>query len=255
MNLPPHLYKYRAVNDFLQGILVDHSIWLPQVTDFNDPFDCAPAIYSKGPMRNLMRALSNSYKRKNPGRNRHERRGDTKAIWKSHPVAVEKKLGTPAGDAAMKEAFDKAIRNGGIYCVSASNDVVLMWSHYADSHKGICLRFKTDDKPFSTAIPVRYDKQRPRINPLVDKNEGFALATLTKADYWAYEDEWRILVHKHHGPMPFERQSLDGIILGAKTTLEDEQRVRDWAAQGGLKVEWQRASFDAATFRLNIIPA
>jgi hypothetical protein len=29
----------------------------------------------------------------------------------------------------------------GIYCVSTNYDDVLMWSHYADSHKGICLEF------------------------------------------------------------------------------------------------------------------
>ncbi len=39
-----------------------------------------------------------------------------------------------------------------------------MWSHYADSHKGICLEFDTSFEPFNKSRQVKYGNKIPIIN-------------------------------------------------------------------------------------------
>ncbi len=64
----------------------------------------------------------------------------------------------------------------------------LLWSHYADCHKGMCLGFDLKD---GLAQPVRYAKTRPFLPPQTTQNTATTLL-LTKAHAWAYEEEWRV---------------------------------------------------------------
>lgn len=59
----------------------------------------------------------------------------------------------------------------------------VMWSHYADMHRGFCLVF---DPLVAALFPVRYKRERPR---------GFSYHdTITcKGDAWAYENEYRFI--------------------------------------------------------------
>ena len=52
----------------------------------------------------------------------------------------------------------KEVRNNAlISCFSKRYDSILMWSHYGDKHKGICIEFDRPDKDF---IDVKYSKKR-----------------------------------------------------------------------------------------------
>lgn len=43
-----------------------------------------------------------------------------------------------------------------ISCFSLRNDSILMWSHYAHSHRGACLEYEIDDKDFKT---IKYSRK------------------------------------------------------------------------------------------------
>jgi len=45
------------------------------------------------------------------------------------------------------------------YCLTPFADNTLMWSHYADNHRGICLEFGKDNPLIEKARPVRYCKR------------------------------------------------------------------------------------------------
>ena len=54
-----------------------------------------------------------------------------------------------------------------ILCVSERNDSILMWSHYAENHTGIVIKYMTLSEtasPLRLAEPVRYSREMPRLN-------------------------------------------------------------------------------------------
>jgi hypothetical protein len=95
--------------------------------------------------------------------------------------------------------------------LSSVGDSVIMWSHYADHHKGFCIEYDLEplkpEHPFRHNLyPVAYSENlydlRPYAEQLVAKNrEEFhtmypLLAMLHKFDGWSYEHEWRLISKK-----------------------------------------------------------
>ena len=129
-----------------------------------------------------------------------------------------------------------------------------MWSHYADSHRGICLRFKaTDTTPFfGLALEVDYQFDRPALNLVRDAPKVVLMkALLTKADYWRYENEYRIIdPFKGPGVQEFPRELLDGVYLGAKIHPNFRSRVLEWTKDYAPDSETYEAFFHPDAFRL-----
>ncbi len=86
-------------------------------------------------------------------------------------------------------------REHGVVCLSKNWSNPLLWSHYADKHRGICLGF---DVPHSLACSVTYNGDRLALgirNRLVkgSLDREFMLKLLTtKYKDWEYEDEVRL---------------------------------------------------------------
>ena len=95
------------------------------------------------------------------------------------------------GIRAKKSQIDGA---EGILCFSKHWKNPLLWSHYADKHRGIALGF---DVPDSSLKPVRYVARMDKINLLSEdipqEKFDFFLDRLryTKFKDWKYEDEVR----------------------------------------------------------------
>lgn len=114
----------------------------------------------------------------------------------------------------IKEKFEECIKNIKnhvlVSCFSERNDSILMWSHYADSHRGVCIEFETPvDECFKK---VKYQEERPVLkiynilldiilNDLENKNDdcfqyknyfsNFLVSFYTKSIDWSYEKEIR----------------------------------------------------------------
>jgi Protein of unknown function (DUF2971) len=68
-----------------------------------------------------------------------------------------------------------------IYCLTPHPDSTLMWSHYADNHKGVCLEFSSDTNTmFASALKVMYRTVYPRWSP--HSLEHVVEILLTKSD-------------------------------------------------------------------------
>lgn len=99
-----------------------------------------------------------------------------------------------------------------------------MWSHYANSHKGICLEFDTlvDPEFFVYPINVVYSEEYPNLE-FTDKK--FATDVLrTKSKDWEYEQEVRIC-KPHFGYHCFNPESLRSIILGCNTEADKQSQI------------------------------
>ena len=99
---------------------------------------------------------------------------------------------------AMARKFEELI---GVLCLSESADSLLMWAHYADSHRGFVLEFDEGSPFFDCRVgqddelrhlrKVTYSQKRPSL-ALADV-EDFS-AFMTKGTDWEYEAEWRMIV-------------------------------------------------------------
>ncbi|SNR73841.1 DUF2971 domain-containing protein [Puniceibacterium sediminis] len=108
----------------------------------------------------------------------------------------------------------------------------VLWSHYAESHKGLCLGFDISDK---IAFPVLYKNIRqklPSLQQIANERDWESLkdASLIKYSHWRYETEWRILTgisSKEEEGLYFEpfsgKLKLKEVIIGAHSSAKSEE--------------------------------
>lgn len=100
--------------------------------------------------------------------------------------------------------YNKAFNRIGIVSFSETNDNLLMWSHYADNHRGMVVAFDTshdffikDGSKSRQLGRVHYRKDRMKALPQRLKY-GFHMSDSTriyfeKSDEWIYEKEHRLM--------------------------------------------------------------
>ncbi len=131
----------------------------------------------------------------------------------------------------------------------------LLWSHYADKHRGMCLAFDVDD---NSVQPVHYVKDRPSISyPFSGELKPISDQLLsTKYIDWQYEEELRIWIEfEERDPATGlyfcnfdEKIQLKEVIAGPSCELT-EQRIRE--ALGDIKdVAVIKARLAFRTFRV-----
>lgn len=139
-----------------------------------------------------------------------------------------------------------------VLCLTDSPTNQLMWAHYADSNKGIVLRFQQEhgaDSPYSQARAINYRQTLPMLFTEEEVSDFLSGLTIfdaqpridnliyTKSDVWAYEKEWRICSGKGrntcapHEDLKFGSRELTGIIFGCRIPIEHKlsllQIIRD----------------------------
>ena len=88
----------------------------------------------------------------------------------------------------------------GVLCLSESPNSLLMWAHYADSHRGFVVEFDETSPFFDRRVnendelrhlsKVTYSSRRPSLT-LSEVEDGSAF--LMKGVEWEYEVEWRMI--------------------------------------------------------------
>lgn len=154
------LYKYMplARMDFWQTFLLRFT----QPSAFNDPFDCLPA-YS---------FLPDSLMPQNSGY------GELGSLF----MGIENETVNFNDDHA-------------VFCMSEAWNSILMWAHYADSHKGFVVGFDVSHPFFALGDPygtkkVIYCSARPKFTAAKISEELYY-----KLNVWEYEKEWRLITN------------------------------------------------------------
>ena len=80
-------------------------------------------------------------------------------------------------------------------CFSEINNSILMWSHYANNHKGFCVEYDFYSMP--PLLPVIYDAYYWGIEGFGKAKSDGTLKVLRKAKEWEYEREWRFFIYNH----------------------------------------------------------
>ena len=85
----------------------------------------------------------------------------------------------------------------GLFSLSGNYKNILMWSHYAAEHSGLCVGFETERLLNINADyigPVQYQEQLPKVESSPFEMDTFIVnAAFHKAKDWHYEQEFRIL--------------------------------------------------------------
>jgi hypothetical protein len=126
------LFKYQKINDNTKDNLTNNELFFSHPEDFNDPFDSRIEVTYKGTKKDWYYFASIINK-------------DKKVINQkiNDKIIIEVDNGIFELDRTKNGKLfgDRARNRFKICCFSDTNLSVLMWSHYADSHKGICLCF------------------------------------------------------------------------------------------------------------------
>lgn len=82
----------------------------------------------------------------------------------------------------------------GVICFSRTWDNPVIWSHYSDKHRGICLGFDVPSKYF---VKVKYFSKRKKIPDFhslsdLEREQAIKDSMASKYSHWKYENEYRV---------------------------------------------------------------
>lgn len=99
-----------------------------------------------------------------------------------------------------------------ILSLSEVDNHTLMWSHYADDHKGLCISYKLNSLPEDIGWgKVNYENPEYNKDQIFEENGIFEVGVLTKHKTWSYEKEHRLFVYKPDCPKIHYDYPLDPI--------------------------------------------
>lgn len=255
MEVPSVLYKYRSLagkdREYVRSTIVGGTIQLANPSSFNDPFDCAPAFSPRvtpdGAYALAKRYLSREHPRWDPDKLERE----CQAF-----VAQTKGVDLAVVAQGLRQGYEQVRDWLAVYCVSGSSNSALMWAHYADSHRGICIGFASDSDIFATAQEVKYSHVRHTVDPVHDDDEQrLANSLLLKSASWKYEEEWRCIDFEGGpGLRQVAVEAIQEIVLGARISPSDEIRVVGWVRELSHRPKLLRAVISHNHFEVDVVP-
>jgi len=226
--LPTIFYRYRGFNTSTLDSLCHDRLFFAHPGTFNDPLDCSPTIECDSSLEEQRDLLAVLIRRRvtsevlaSLGRARIKgARASTHANKRAH-LEAEYELASIAYNATGRDdglskvkaeellltsEIQQELRRyyeRGVCCFSTTHSCPLLWSHYGDQHKGLCIGYGLDRQPKPEMHRVVYGGSRlvstsVIIKALVleDENSKKELdrkMLLQKAREWRYEKEWRLL--------------------------------------------------------------
>lgn len=184
----------------------------------------------------------------------------------------------------LPETRERVGRQVGVLSLAEIPDSLLMWAHYAESHRGFVVGFDGghpffDQRKYPGDVirrlqRVHYSSERPAaalLNPSLSEQEQADLLAshfwLTKSRDWEYEKEWRMLCSKDDASEVLRigdqdvclysvpESAMTDVVLGCQMTAVDRARLLELRSeQRYAHITWSAACVDANHFRINIRP-
>jgi hypothetical protein len=223
--VPRFIYKYTDIES-LKKILENSTLKFSKPSEFNDPFDCNITIDANNTTEEIDAHIE--------------------LLLKNHTVTDEqiKIFHNPTLLFNLtNNEIKKSKESFGVTCFSKKFDNIVMWSHYSDKHRGVCLKFYllADADCFMAPFIVKYNDMYPTFN-YIRNRLGLAKFLLeTKSIDWKYEEEIRVM-KRGAGFYSFKKDSLVEIIFGAKTANSEKVNIRNII----MKFDYQKTNFKTA---------
>lgn len=211
----PTAYKFRTCNEHFFKSLENENIGLTSPQYFNDPFDC-PILELLNNDEDFSKIIRQAYN----------------DCLKITCFSANTKL--PYYDDEKQELVQEEKQNGSMpeYC----NE--LMWAHYADSHKGVCIKYH-----FPNSMTQLADNNNSVICYFGDvtySNEDISQysnketiniydAFFLKGKQWEYENELRLLYFNLEGKEGFHyiesKNCIEAVYFGLKCSKENQDKI------------------------------
>ena len=218
-------FKFREVNKYLIDGLVKGTIYFASPKQLNDPFDCRVDI--KKSAKQAIEKLS--------GRKKE----------------ILTKLTNMEG---YLDQIQKDTSNVAVCSFSLVLNDPLLWAHYANQHRGLCLTydfpesFLDNPNEILAVAPVEYEdnsmtKWFEDNTPTEETDfKEFTLEIVKKvltikSPAWGHEKEARI-IRMQNGPFNVERSHLKQICFGLGTTDADIDLIKRVVGNAGYSVEF-----------------
>lgn len=301
-HLPPHLYKFMPPTAYSLMSLQQQTVYLSSPRTFNDPFDSYLCInretflkiYILDKIKNIG-AISKNGDLDSLSEKEYwdifysHCEGETKnynkePFWSTFWKITNKKseefmylLGVKLMVEAQNECDLKMdyLRNTmfRISCFSnfeEENELMentTMWSHYADNHRGFCIKYSLNDifnhkykNILSCGLyPVRYTARTQEITAyqlLKLEKESDSLdvkiqqkvlkSFLTKSRFWSYEKEWRLIVSENDTFLLYENNipflKISAIYLGCRIDQSIKKHLVTIASDNTIPIYQTRQS-------------
>lgn len=205
MTAPKKLYKYRSFSVLSLRMITEAEVFYAQPKTFNDPLDCNPSFEADIGRLELEKTLYRLLRA----------RMSKEDAWKA--IDYNRYMSTEHGDYQTDPEVDDGLRRNvayqvereinqqlgvqGVLSFSQTWRSGLMWSHYADEHRGFCIEYDTTDMAHPNLAPVSYRAPRAiKASDLyawkLEKSEAAKRRVLdtyfySKSSEWRYEKEWR----------------------------------------------------------------
>jgi hypothetical protein len=196
---PVVLYKFRPYSAdpmskeraWVRDTLFSHRVRFAKMSELNDPFEGRPYLVPQ--FDDPARQQQEIYKTALDDAHRAGLSG-AKAI-RDASLAVAA-MNSPMTEGMTQRLMAEVIEESfWIYCLTATREPILLWSHYADGHKGMALHFRP--LPFPVLFDVNYSEKYPEYRyPSADAtavDEATKAMLHTKAMQWKYEEEYRVI--------------------------------------------------------------
>ena len=165
----------------------------------------------------------------------------------------------------IRDQYQRALEGYRICSFSDNAAHPLLWSHYSSSHRGFCLEFDASTDIFGPAMKVTYQDGYPSIDITEpDDDINLRLSVLTKAQFWAYEGEYRLVSMEPNEPgalavndhvFHFPPDLLTGVIFGCQMPQADVDLIRAWSGDRAAEIQYRRMVKSATSFALEVVAA
>lgn len=273
--LPTRLYKYRALTARTLDMVVGDRLHFADPSTFNDPLDTRPSLdndvgvgelgrilWMLTEQRNAaeMRAAADAMRLKGPKttdlmEERSRGQADERMAEIEHS-AMDSEVDTEATlgyriELELLRRYEK-----GVVSLAERDDCPLMWSHYGDQHRGICLGYSVPERATGAVHRVAYDGARlvkaSEISAMLEGDDEArarvdAAVMLRKAESWSYEREWRLIGRQGTEGSPLE---LEEVIFGMKCKESAKYTIMKALERRGGSVKFYEMREERGTFNL-----
>lgn len=250
-----YLYKYTPHNNDSRKyeVITNSQLYFSRIENFNDPIDSKLDYRQEYTFDEIRKYWENFLKNK-----------------PEHPQTITEILHNLGSNTSFVQQQNRVFEDGrsklGVLCFSKNPKNILMWSHYANNHKGIVYEFKASlftDKRTSSfkAVPYKVNYPKDKSYELLsytkigkERNKQFAYELLTKAKDWKYEEEFRMIDFEKSENKTFKKDSLVSIIFGVRTSDVEIDIMKCLCKKYGLNhIQFKKAKFKEGKFKIEII--
>lgn len=216
--MPKTLYKYRDWgNLYHKKVLTKSQVFFASPESFNDPFDCGIEIGFHHMQEDI--PMREEYFERLVTHYTPHLQGDDKVNEIKRHIEAGKFKDDDYLDSMHRDLRKKFNNQFGILSLTPINDNILMWSHYANSHKGFCVGFDSEklfESVGGSLGDVTYFDEYPDISPLEVWYEQHYKQSRSKAHFWNYEIEYRHIKQLDNGRIyTLIPETIKEVILGA----------------------------------------